>query len=381
MLRIMTGDAGTTYSSAGVDIESGDRASRILYDAAKATWANREGRFGSVVSPFDDFSGFRAVDVSGLPSGSMMCLGFDGVGTKVELGERTGRYDTLAFDLFAMVCDDAIVRGGEPVVVGSILDVNTLSGDQVDCVQQMADGYVRAAKAAGVAVINGELAELGARVSGYGDFNFNWGAGLVWFARKDRLFSGFEIKAGDHLVGIEEKGFRSNGLSLVRKVFSDAHGNDWHSKRLGNSTLGELALEPSIIYSKAACELYGGFDQEPRCDVHGICHVTGGGLPGKLGRVLKPSGLGAVVDDPMQPPEIMLHCQELGGVDDREAYRTWNMGQGLVIITPDPDSVRSILDEFGMTSQTIGRVVDDRGITITSRGAMSSGDRLRFDQV
>src|SRR3989338_7891093 len=119
----------TTYADSGVNIELGDDASKILYNAAKVTWENRKGKLGEVIVPFDDFSGLRMVDVSKLPEGTIMCLGFDGIGTKVEIAERVGDHSTMAFDLIAMVCDDAVVRGGEPVLVGSILDVNSLNQD------------------------------------------------------------------------------------------------------------------------------------------------------------------------------------------------------------------------------------------------------------
>src|SRR3989344_5621044 len=115
----------TTYSDSGVNIELGDDASKILYEAAKETWKNRAGKVGEIISPTDDFSGVRVIDIGGLPEGTVMCMGFDGVGTKVELAERVRSHDTVAFDLFAMVCDDAVVYGGEPAVIGSILDVNS----------------------------------------------------------------------------------------------------------------------------------------------------------------------------------------------------------------------------------------------------------------
>src|SRR4030042_3891919 len=235
----------STYKESGVDIELGDVCSKIFYEAAKKTWENRKGKIGEIVTLFVDFSGIRMVDVSRLPKGSFMCLGFDGVGTKVEVAERRGKHETVAYDLLAMVCDAAVVRGGEPVIVGSVLDVKSLQGPQdADFIKQSAAGFVDAAKEAGVVGINGELAELGARVRGFGDFNYNWGAGLVWFARKDRLLTGREIKVEDKIVALKEDGFRSNGLSLVRKILIKNLGENWHT----NKKLTEEVLAPSRIY-------------------------------------------------------------------------------------------------------------------------------------
>ncbi|MCH7568683.1 MAG: hypothetical protein IIA87_04650, partial [Nanoarchaeota archaeon] len=180
----------SAYAAAGVNVILGETASEIFYNAAKQTWDNRKGRLGEVIVPYDDFSGVRAIDVSNLPKGTLMNIGFDGVGTKMEIAERVGDHRTIAFDLIAMVCDDAVVRGAEPVLVGSILDVNSLGKDDethIEKIRQLAEGYVKAAKEANVAIINGEIAELGGRVRGHGDFNYNWGAGLVWFANRDRM--------------------------------------------------------------------------------------------------------------------------------------------------------------------------------------------------
>ena len=127
----------STYADAGVNIELGDDVSKILYNAAKQTWDNRKGRLGELIVPFDDFSGVRAIDVSGLPAGTLMNIGFDGVGTKMELAERFNNHKTIAYDLFAMVCDDAIVRGAEPVLIGSILDVNSLGSEGETYIEQI----------------------------------------------------------------------------------------------------------------------------------------------------------------------------------------------------------------------------------------------------
>ncbi len=353
----------TTYAEAGVNIELGDDASKVMYEAAKLTWENREGLLGEVFSPKEDFSGVRVVNVGGLPKGSVMNMGFDGVGTKVELAERLEKHDTAAFDLFAMVCDDAVVYGGEPVLVGSILDVNTLDGGE-HFMKQLAAGYVAAADAGRVAVINGEIAELGGRISGYGDFNYNWGAAVIWFAQKDRLFTGDEIKAGDKIVSLREKGFRSNGFSLLRKIMEDHYGPEWHGEELNGKLIGELALEPSQIYCAAVCDMFGGFDREPRCEVHGVVHVTGGGIPGKLGRVLKRAGLGAKLENLFDPCELMVHAMGIGNVDSDEAYRTWNMGNGMMIIVAPgaEEEAIAVAKEHGIEAQVCGEVVEGEGI-------------------
>jgi len=365
----------TTYADSGVNNELKEEVSEILYNAAKQTWDNRKGRLGELIVPFDDFSGVRAIDVSNLPSGTLMNMGFDGVGTKIELAERAGDFRTIAYDLFAMVCDDAVVRGAEPVLIGSILDTNSLKGPDgkpfLEQVKQLAEGYVGAAKEANVAVVNGETAELGRRVGGYGTFNSNWAAAITWFARKDRLITGREIKPGDALVGLEERGFRSNGISLVRKIFEKSFGPEWHNQKpagFGYKTLAEAALVHSRIYSAAVVDMFGGYCGEPKTEIHGVAHITGGGLPRKLGRVLKPSGLGALIDSPFMPSDLIHFVQKLGNVSDEEAYKTWNMGQGMVIITPKPYEVIEIAKAHKISAGFIGKVSETPGIIIKSRG-------------
>lgn len=368
----------TTYADSGVNNEAKGDISKVLYEASKLTWENRKGRLGEVVELFEDFSGLRAINVGGLPADTYMNLNFDGVGTKIELGERIGKHDTVAYDLFAMVCDDAVVRGAEPVIIGSILDVKSLgegSNSYLEFIKQLAAGYVNAAREANVAIVNGEVAELGARVSGYGLFNYNWGAGLVWFARKSRMFSGYEIKEGDKLVGLREYGFRSNGLSLVRKIMKTVHGEEWHKEKYDGKSLAELALHPSRIYCAAIVDMFGGFDGEPKVKIHGVSHITGGGVPEKLGRILRPSGFGAYLDDIFEPCELMKYCQDKGKVSDVEAYKTWNMGQGMAVITPNPDDVMKVASQHGIESKVIGEVTKNPSIRIRNKGVYSDKQR------
>ena len=372
---------GINYADSGVNIELGDDVSKVLYNASKETWKNREGRLGELIVPFDDFSGVRAINVSNLPKGTLMNIGFDGVGTKMELAERIGDHSTIAYDLLAMVCDDAVVRGAEPVLVGSILDVNSLGkADEtyMEQVMELAQGYIGAAKAANVAIVNGEVAELGNRIGGFGPFNYNWGAAVVWFANKDRLFTGNEIEVDNSIVGLQETGFRSNGLSLVRKIMEHTHGENWHESKIDGISLAKLALEPSRIYSGAVVDMFGGYEGEPKAKVNGVSHITGGGLPGKLGRILRPSGFGAIIDNPFMPPKLMQYCQEKGQVSDKEAYTTWNQGQGMVIVTPEPEKVMEIAYEHGINSDVIGKVTRDPVIKIKNKGIYNSGDTLNF---
>ncbi len=399
-----------TYADSGVDNEAKEDTSRILYEAARQTWENRKGRLGEILVPFDDFSGIRFINIAKLPEGTVMGEGADGIGTKPEISERIGNFTTNADNLFAMFLDDVLVRGGEPVLVTTVLDVNSLKNkggaQRIEEVRQLARGYVEAAKAGDVCVISGETAELGARVGGYSrlpgfftrarqglnyiirgqgitdsDFHLNWSGTCTWFANEKRLFTGREIQAGDSLVGLADYGFGSNGLSLVRKIGEQCFGREWHLERHRlasgeTKTLGELVLTPCTIYTKSVVDMYGGYNREPKTEVHGVAHITGGGLPEKLKRVLRPSNLGAELTNPMAPPEIMSYFQRIGNVSDEEAYKTWHMGPRMVVVTPKPGEVIAIAKEHGIHGEYIGEVTREKGIRIRNRGAFSSEGKI-----
>lgn len=376
------------YKAAGVDLELGDDLSRMLYEASKQTWQNRAGEFGEPELLNDSFSGRRIVSLDRLPNipGLVMYMGDDGVGTKVEVSERMRNHSDVANDLLAMVCDDAVVCGAEPVLVTTTLDVNKLTNDleTQKSLRDLAEGYVRAAKLAGVVVINGEVAELGDRVGGYGSFNYNWSATVTWFAHRDRILDGSKITPGDALVGLREHGFRSNGLSLVRKTLERRFGEDWHNETdplEGEGRIGEAVRQPSEIYAKCLVDMNGGYniERKPKAEIHGVAHITGGGIPGKVGRMLLHSGKGAWIYDPFMPPEVMEYVQDLSEIDDEEAYRVWNMGQGMVIATPTPDQVIKTADEHGIQSRIIGEVTDKPEIRIKSKGVTSFSKTLMYD--
>ena len=370
-----------TYAESGVHLELGDAASQLLYAAARQTWAQRRDRVGEVIIPQDDFSGVRYIAVGALPADVVMGIGFDGVGTKVEIAERLGNWRTLAFDLFAMVCDDAVVQGGEPVLLGTVLDVRTLghaADSYLDHIAQLAEGYVAAATAARVAVVNGELAEYGSRIHGYGPFNVTWNAGVVWFARRPRLLSGTAVRPGDSIVGLEETGCRSNGYSLLRHILHQQHGAAWHTVPLRQTTLGDLALQPSRLYTAAVVDMLGGVHGEPQADLHAVVHVTGGGIPGKLGRLLRRVHLGAEIINPFPPGPLLCYLQEHGPVSDFEAYRAWNMGQGMLLITPQPEAVIAVARQHHIAAQIVGEITPQPGLRLSSQGYFRA-DQPRLD--
>ncbi|MBI2445584.1 hypothetical protein HYV43_04310 [Candidatus Micrarchaeota archaeon] len=344
------------YQKAGVNVKAGDAASDAFYKASKTTWQFRKGA-GRVQSTFDDFSALRFIDVSNLKD-TVMGHNLDGVGTKSEIAERLKKFDTLGFDLLAMVCDDAVIRGAEPVAVGDVLDVSRIDPKPM---AQLAHGLERAAKMANVSVINGEIAELGKKVGGFGAFRLNWAASCIWLARKDRLLDGSKVKPGQSIIALKEDGFRSNGLTLARRILEHQGGGEWHVKY---KRLAEQLLHPSKIYTRFASSLFGGYDGEAVASVSTMAHITGGGIYGKLGRALRPSGLGADLIDLYPPCKAMTTLMEMGPVNEDEAYKTWNMGNGMLIVTSEPDKVLAQAKKMNLEAKVAGAVTDKPGISI-----------------
>jgi phosphoribosylformylglycinamidine cyclo-ligase len=165
----------------------------------------------------------------------------------------------------------------------------------------------------------------------------------------------------------------------------EEYGDDWHNQiipELGDLSLGRLVQAPSVIYSRFVSGLTGGYDidKDPKTTVRGVAHITGGGQPSKLGRMLEPSGYGAVIDNPIEPPKIMKHVQELRGFDDETAYKKWHMGPGMVIATPEPDKVIEAAEEHSWQAKRIGEVTSSPELVIKSAGVEKPGRHLVHKQ-
>lgn len=333
----------STYADSGVNIELGDESSRIAYKAAMETFIGRSGMIGE---PVKDEGGFAGM----LDMGDFYIVqGDDGVGTKIQIAEAIEKYDTLGYDLVAMVADDAICIGAEPISITNTLDV-----DKVDPVKigALMNGLKDAALKHKIVIPGGEIAELGKAVSGY-----LWNATVVGILEKDKVITGKTIAEGDQIIALHSAGFRSNGFSLVRHILKNKLGEDWaHQKYDSDRTWGEVTLTPSIIYASAILELHGRFRQPKLADLKGIAHITGGGIEGNLSRVMKKTGLRANLDRLPTPHEPMLKLMEMGQVSEEEARKTWNMGVGMIVISNDYDQIAAVCQKNDIKTSIIGQV-------------------------
>ncbi len=334
-----------TYKESGVDVELGDRCSKAAYEAAKKTFAGRAGMIGE---PVKDEGGFAGL----LDMGDFYLVqNDDGVGTKIEVAEKMKKFDTLGYDLVAMVADDAICMGAEVISVTNTLDAPSLDETMVE---GLMNGLQKAATQQKIVVPGGELAELGAALNGA-----VWNATAVGVVGKDKVLRGDGIQVGDAIVGLRSAGIRSNGLSLARKILTDAFGENWTEEKYDSSQVwGDVILAPSKIYHAALLNIMGRYGESKAHAIKGMVHNTGGGIRGNLPRLLKKHGLGAKLDSLIEPHGFMLKLMELGDVSVEEAYKTWNMGVGMmVVVGPDEaDDLLESLSKEGLEAQVIGYV-------------------------
>ena len=329
----------------------GDRCSKAAYAAAKGTFA---GRVGMIGQPVTDEGGFAGL----LDMGDFYLVqNDDGVGTKIEVAEKMRKFDTLGYDLVAMVADDAVCLGAEVISVSNTLDAPKLDAEMVEGLMA---GLRKAALEQKIVVPGGELAELGGALNGN-----VWNATAVGIVAKDRVITGAGIQAGDAIVGLKSAGIRSNGMSLARMILREAFGEDWVAEKYdGGRTWGEVILTPSRIYHAAVLNIIGRYGENKTHPIKGIVHNTGGGIRGNLPRLLKKHGLGARLDSLIEPHEFMKKLMELGGVDRDEAYKTWNMGVGMMMVTgaEAADGLAAALLKEGIEAQVIGTITEGADI-------------------
>jgi len=344
----MTTRKPLTYKDAGVDIDAGEALVERIKPAAAAT--RRPGVLGGL----GGFGGLFALDTTRFPE-PVLVAGTDGVGTKLKLAIELARYDTVGIDLVAMCVNDVIVQGAEPLFFLDYYAVGQLS---VETGASIIEGIASGCQQAGAALLGGETAELPGM---YADGDFDLAGFCVGAVNRDQLIDGSKLGAGDVLLGLAASGAHSNGYSLIRRVL--ATSGESVARPFAGSTLGECLLQPTRIYVKPLLQL---FAQQP---VHALAHITGGGLPGNVVRLL-PGHLDAVIHSGRwQRPEIFDWIQQTGQISDREMLRTFNCGIGMVIAVArdNAEAARHLLTAAGEQVSLIGEITAGSGqVTIRS---------------
>jgi phosphoribosylformylglycinamidine cyclo-ligase len=338
-----------TYAQAGVDVEAGDRAVALMRAAVEAT--HGPGVLGGI----GGFAGLWRLTTgagrAGVPSDPVLAAASDGVGTKLLVAQALDRHDTVGIDLVAMVVDDVVVTGAEPLFVLDYLAVGRVEPERV---AQIVGGVAEGCRLARCALLGGETAEHpDAMAPGAYDLA-GFALGMV---ARDRLLGPDRVAAGDLLLGLASSGLHANGFSLARRVLVEAGvGYERDLPELGGP-VGEAMLTPTRIYAPHLVDLLAA-----GIELHALCHVTGGGLPGNLPRCL-PAGLTARVDRASwDPPPVFRLLAELGPVADQELARATNLGVGMVIVLPPTqvDRATAFLAARDVPSWVMGEVEASR---------------------
>jgi phosphoribosylformylglycinamidine cyclo-ligase len=337
-------DEPLSYAEAGVDIAAGEKAVEMIKAHVRSTF-RRE-----VVGDVGGFGGLFAVDWKRYRD-PLLVSSTDGVGTKSLIARLAGRRDTIGIDCVAMSVDDIAAQGAEPLFFLDYISIGKLVPEEID---ELVGGVAEGCRQARCALLGGEMSEHPG-VMEPGEFD------LVGFAvgviERSAVLPR-DVRAGDRLIGFASPGLRCNGYSLARAALLDRAGRDLHDAAWpgAHTTLGEVLLVPSVIYAPAMLELAS------KVPVRAFAHITGGGLPGNIARVL-PERCDAVVSRVWEEPRIFAEIQRAGDVADAEMEHVFNLGIGMVAVVPD-GSVETALDTIrasGHDAWAIGEVVDGHG--------------------
>ncbi|MBK1852647.1 MULTISPECIES: phosphoribosylformylglycinamidine cyclo-ligase [unclassified Marinobacter] len=302
-----------TYRDAGVDIDAGNElVSRIKETAARTRRPEVLGGLG----------GFGAMVA--IPSGykePVMVSGTDGVGTKLRLAMQLEKHDSIGIDLVAMCVNDLIVGGAEPLF---FLDYYATGKLNVDIAANVVAGIGQGCELAGCALVGGETAEMPGMYEGD---DYDLAGFCVGIAERSEIIDGSNVQAGDALLALESSGPHSNGYSLIRKILEVSEAD--LDQPIGDTTLANALMAPTRIYVKSLLQLIR------EVDVNALSHITGGGLPENIPRVL-PKGVVAAIDtESWKLPPVFQWLKDAGGVASEEMYRTFNCGIGMIICVPE----------------------------------------------
>lgn len=329
-----------TYKAAGVDVEAGDEASYRAFEAARRTF--RPEVFVQ--------NGVTLFDASLLKKYQEPLLlgGSDGVGTKLKIAFAANRHNTVGIDLVAMSVNDLARRGAEPLV---FLPYFATSKLDTEVAAQVAEGVAEGCVRANCSIVGGETAEI---PSFYADGEYDLAGSAFGVVERSQLITGEAVQAGDVVLGLASSGLHSNGYSLARRVLLSHFQLTDTPPELNGHSLADALLEPTRIYVKSVLAA-----QAAQAPIHGLAHITGGGLNRKLGKII-PAGLQAQLDNTSwQVPPIFQLIQQIGSVSSQEMFDTFNMGIGFAAVVPssEAETIRAIFEQSGETVWQIGTIV------------------------
>ena len=344
---------GLTYAEAGVDIDAGNQMVEKIKPLVRAT--RRPGADGEI----GGFGGLFDLRAAGF-SDPVLVAANDGVGTKLKIAIDAGKHDTIGIDLVAMCVNDLVVQGAEPLFFLDYFATGKLDPEQGAAI---VGGIARGCKMAGCALIGGETAEMPGL---YREKDYDLAGFAVGAAERGQLLPTDDIVEGDVLLGLASSGVHSNGFSLVRRIV-EVSGLGWDAPAPFDKeqTLGEALLEPTRIYVKSVLKAVR--------NTHGLkalAHITGGGFPENIPRVL-PKDFSAELDlDAIDVPPVFSWLAKTGGVSPEEMMRTFNCGVGMIVVVASGQAaqVAAVLQEAGETVTPIGRIVPRRDAGVIYRG-------------
>ena len=328
-----------SYKDAGVDIAAGNALVKNIKQIAKDT------RRPEVLSGLGGFGGLFSL-ASHQYKEPILVAGTDGVGTKLKLAITSAQHHTIGIDLVAMCVNDLIVQGAEPLF---FLDYYASSKLDIGIASEVIKGIGIGCQQAGCALLGGETAEMPGL---YQHHDYDLAGFSVGIVEKERLIDGSQIQLGDAIIALASSGPHSNGYSLIRKVIerSQANLND----RFADNTLGKTLLTPTKIYVKSILNLLR------TQSIHGIAHITGGGLLENIPRILPDNYAASLDANSWQWPEIFHWLQQQGNISDNEMLLTFNCGIGMILVVPATDATNCIetLAASGETAWRVGEITE-----------------------
>ncbi len=333
-------DKKITYKDAGVDINAANKFVKSLKTLVKPSMRPE------VVSDIGGFGSFFALHNEKY-NAPVLVSSTDGVGTKLRIAFMMNKHDTIGIDLVAMCVNDIVVQGAEPLFM---LDYISIGKFDEDILTDLVKGIVVGCRQAGCSLVGGETAEM---PSFYKDGDYDVAGFVVGVVEKDNIIDGSSITVCDKIVGIASSGVHSNGLSLARKVIFDKKGMNPEDflEELG-CTVGEELLKPTKIYVKTILNLLRDFQ------IHGIAHITGGGLVDNISRILPKGCMANIHLGCWDVPPVFSLIQSEGGIDDEEMLKTFNNGIGMVLVVrqKDEEDVIQRLNALNEKAFVIGEI-------------------------